>query len=58
MEKQLKSFEEVKALLKNSTAAWDEIIEYIRTNYVVDELWDGKDELKFRQAEERWQLFI
>jgi len=50
MEKQLKSFEEVKVLLKNSTAAWDRIIEYIRTNYVVDELWDGKDELKFRRS--------
>lgn len=45
----IKSFEEISAILgPDATTAWVKLVGYIRVNYKTDELWDGKDELKFR----------
>lgn len=46
----IKPFSEVEAILKSSTQAWIDIIGYIRTSYVMDEFYDGKNELKFRKS--------
>lgn len=36
--------------LGNSFDAFMDLIRFIRVNYVMDELWDGKDSLKFRRS--------
>lgn len=46
----IKPFSEVEAMLKSSVQAWIDIIGYIRTSYVMDEFYDGKNELKFRKS--------
>ncbi|MBQ4574628.1 MAG: DUF3788 family protein [Clostridia bacterium] len=47
----IKSFEEISAMLTpESTDAWVKLVGHIRVYYKMDELWDGKDELKFRWA--------
>jgi hypothetical protein len=46
----IKPFSEVKSMLKSATQAWVDIVGYIRTHYVMDELFDGKNELKFRRS--------
>lgn len=46
----IKSFGEVEPILGNSAPAFIELLGYIRTHYAMDELWDGRDELKFRRS--------
>ena len=47
----IKSFDEISAMLTpESTDAWVKLVGHIRVYYKMDELWDGKDELKFRWA--------
>ncbi len=44
------SVKELKTILRGSYGAFIRLVEYIRVNYVMDELWDGKAELKFRKS--------
>lgn len=47
----IKSFEEINTqLTPESVDAWVKLVGHIRVYYKMDELWDGKDELKFRCA--------
>jgi hypothetical protein len=50
MDNTVKSFEEISTVLGKSVDAFIKIIGYIRVNYVMDEYFDGKDELKFRRS--------
>ena len=56
MEPILKSFDDVEAVLGKSIGAFEKIVEYIRTNYDMEEIFtiynrkDGKNELKFRRS--------
>jgi len=40
----------IKDTLKESITPLYNLLDFIRLNYAVDELWDGKDELKFRRG--------
>lgn len=53
----IKPFIEVKGILKESISAWIEIIGYIRVNYAMDELWNDKDEFKFRKGGKTFATF-
>lgn len=45
----IKSFDEIIVQLGPDAAdAWGKLVEHIRVYYKTDEIWDGKDELKFR----------
>lgn len=33
-----------------SRTAWDKLTDYVRTHYQMDQLWNGKDEFKFRRG--------
>ncbi|MCH5287490.1 MAG: DUF3788 family protein [Christensenellaceae bacterium] len=44
------SFEELSPRLGASVSAWTRLMNYLRTHYVMDEVFDGKDELKFRRS--------
>lgn len=50
MEMKVKSFEEIEKTLNNSTYAFVDIIGFVRSFYIMDEFWDGKNELKFRRS--------
>ena len=50
MTEEIKNFNEVEAQLKKSSEAWIKIVGYIRSNYIMDEIWDGNNELKFRHS--------
>ncbi|MDR1629001.1 MAG: DUF3788 domain-containing protein [Oscillospiraceae bacterium] len=41
---------QIEALLGQSTSTFYELLEFIRQNYVMDELWNEKNELKFRRG--------
>lgn len=47
---QTKCFDELAEILGAATDAFADLVGYIRTRYVMDELWDGIDELKFRRG--------
>ncbi len=53
----VKPFSEIRPLLKGATQAWVNIVGYIRVNYVMDELFDGKDEFKFRKSGKTFATF-
>ncbi|MBQ7983562.1 MAG: DUF3788 family protein [Clostridia bacterium] len=45
------SFDEIRTTLSpEAAAAWEILVGHIREHYRMDELWDGKDELKFRRS--------
>lgn len=46
----VKSREQLNPIIGKSVAALDKILSFIRMNYIMDEYWDGKDELKFRRG--------
>jgi len=46
----IKPFNEVERVLNNSASAWIKLVGYIRTNYIMDERWNDKDELKFKRS--------
>lgn len=46
----IKNFEEAEVLLGPSAQALIALLNHIRTQYAMDESWDGKDELKFRRG--------
>lgn len=46
----IKNFDETESLLLKSADAFIKIVGFIRSYYVMDEFWDGKDELKFRRS--------
>ena len=46
----IKNFHETEIQLSKSADAFVKIVGFIRTYYVMDEFWDGKDELKFRRS--------
>jgi len=56
MEPTLKSFDDVEAVLGKSFGAFEKILEYVRANYDMEEIFkiynrkDGKNELKFRKS--------
>ena len=50
MENKVKNFGEVEAVLGKSIDAFTKIVGNIRVNYIMDEFFDGKDELKFRRS--------
>lgn len=44
------SFEELSPRLGTSVTAWTKLMNHLRTHYAMDELFDGKDELKLRRG--------
>ncbi len=50
MEMSVKPFSEVEGMLRESAPAWVELVAYVRTHYIMDELWNDKDEFKFRRS--------
>jgi len=40
MDRAIKPYEQVKAMLGNASLAWEKLVGYIRFFYVMDELWD------------------
>ena len=50
METTVKSFEEISIVLGKSVDAFIKIIGKIRVNYIMDEIFDGNNELKFRRS--------
>jgi len=46
----IKPFNEVEIVLNNSASAWIKLVGYIRTNYIMDEHWNDKGELKFKRS--------
>ncbi len=44
------SFDRVEKLLGAATPAFEKLVGHIRVRYAMDELWDEKDELKFRRG--------
>ncbi|GHU21690.1 hypothetical protein FACS1894172_21270 [Spirochaetia bacterium] len=50
METILKSFEELSTVLGKSVDVFIKIIGKIRVNYIMDEIFDGNNELKFRRS--------
>ncbi|MCL2443661.1 MAG: DUF3788 domain-containing protein [Treponema sp.] len=63
MEPIIKSFDEVEAVLGKSISVFNKIIEYIRTNYDMEEVFkiydrkDGRNELKFRKSGKTFVTF-
>lgn len=53
----VKSREELDPILGKSGEAWTQLFGFIRMNYVMDEFWDGKDELKFRRSGKTFVTF-
>ncbi|SEW43535.1 DUF3788 family protein [[Clostridium] fimetarium] len=45
----IKPFNEIERVLNNSASAWIKLVGYINTNYIMDERWNDKDELKFKK---------
>lgn len=52
-----KSMEELDVILGKSVSAWVKLFNYIRTKYVMDEFWNGKDELKLRRGGRTFATF-
>lgn len=52
-----KSMEELDVILGESVSAWVKLFNYIRTKYVMDEFWDGKNELKLRRGGKTFATF-
>ena len=53
----VKSLEELEPILGKSESAWTKLFSYIRMKYVMDEFWDGKDELKLRRSGKTFATF-
>ena len=50
MDLPVKSFEEIEPILGKASEAFIKLMGFVRVNYIMDEFWDGKNELKFRRS--------
>ena len=53
----IKPFSEVEGVLNNSASAWIKLVGYIRINYKMDELWNKKNEFKFKRGKNTLATF-
>lgn len=53
----VKAREELDPILGKSGDVWTQLFSFIRMNYVLDEFWDGKDELKFKRSGKTFATF-
>jgi len=51
------SMEELEMRLGGATETWIRLLNYIRTCYVMDEIWDGNNELKLRRGGRTFATF-